>query len=104
MDGNSYPVAFSVDFPDRELDRLTSVFRIFMVIPIGIVLGTVAGGTWQWTNSRGATETAAAAGGLLFFGPLLMILFRLLGHRGACGRDRGVVRDLVHWPLSSRDF
>jgi hypothetical protein len=76
MDESSHPVAFSVEFPDRELNRLTSFFRIFMIIPIGIVLGAVAGGTWQWTNSQGATETAAAAGGLLFFGPLLMILFR----------------------------
>ena len=31
-----YPVQFSVDFPDRPLDRLTSFFRIFTVIPIGL--------------------------------------------------------------------
>ena len=48
MDGISYPVSFSVDYPDRELDRVTSVFRIFTVIPIGIVLGAVAGGTWEF--------------------------------------------------------
>jgi hypothetical protein len=76
MDGVSYPVSFSVDYPDRELDRLTSFFRIFTVIPIGIVLASVAGGTWQWTYGNGAAGAAAGAGGLLFFGPLLMILFR----------------------------
>jgi hypothetical protein len=76
MDGTSYPVSFSVDYPDRELDRLTSFFRIFTVIPIGIVLGAVAGETWQWSSGHGATGAAAGAGGLLFFGPLLMILFR----------------------------
>ncbi len=66
----SYPVQFSVDYPDRPLDRLTTAFRIIVVIPIAIVLGTV---------SAAGTSTgvgAAAAGGLLFLGPVLMILFR----------------------------
>ena len=70
-----YPVQFSVDYPDRPLDRLTTFFRLFMAIPIAIVLGAVAGGTWQWTNGRTAA-VAAGAGGLLFFAPLLMIVFR----------------------------
>ncbi len=66
----SYPVQFSVDYPDRPLDRLTTAFRIIVVIPIAIVLGTV---------SAAGTSTgvgAVAAGGLLLLGPLLMILFR----------------------------
>src|SRR5260370_32515930 len=76
MDGPSYPVSFSVDYPDRELDRMTSFFRILTVIHIAIVLGAVAGGTWEWNYGNGATGTAAGAGGLLFFAPLLMIVFR----------------------------
>jgi hypothetical protein len=40
-----YPVQFSVDYPDRLLDRLRSVFRIFLVIPIAIVLGAVSANT-----------------------------------------------------------
>jgi hypothetical protein len=76
MDGVSYPVSFSVDYPDRDLDRVTTFFRIFTVIPIAIVLGAVSGGTWQWSYHNGASGVAAGAGGLLFFGPLLMILFR----------------------------
>jgi Domain of unknown function (DUF4389) len=76
MNGTSYPVTFSVDYPDRELNRMTSFFRIFTVIPIGIVLGTVAGGTWDWSYHYDTSGAAAGAGGLLFFGPLLMILFR----------------------------
>ena len=75
MDGIPYPVTFSVDYPDRDLNRLTTFFRIFTVIPIAIVLGAVAGGSWQYSNGR-TTGAVAAAGGLLFFGPLLMILFR----------------------------
>jgi hypothetical protein len=74
MDRATYPVSFSVDYPDRALNRLTSFFRIFMVIPIAFVLGAVGGEGWQWTYHNGA-ETLAA-GGLLFLGPLLMILFR----------------------------
>jgi hypothetical protein len=72
----TYPVEFSVDYPDRSLNRLTSAFRIFVAIPILIVLGTVSGGTWQWSSGRGTTLVAAGAGGLLFVAPLLMILFR----------------------------
>jgi Domain of unknown function (DUF4389) len=72
----AYPVRFTVDYPDRPLDRLTTGFRIFVAIPILIVLGTVSGGeSWQW----GTDNTQAAvvgAGGLLFLGPLLLILFR----------------------------
>jgi Domain of unknown function (DUF4389) len=76
MDQVSYPVQFSVDYPDRPLNRLTSFFRIFTAIPIAIVLGAVSGGAWQWSYGNGATGTAAGAGGLLFLAPLLMILFR----------------------------
>ena len=74
--GTSYPVSFSVDYPDRDLDRMTSFFRIFTVIPIAFVLGTVDGGAWNWSYGSGTSGFAAGAGGLLFFGPLLMILFR----------------------------
>jgi hypothetical protein len=75
MQQATYPVQFSVDYPDRPLNRLTTCFRLILVIPIAIVLGAVAGGTWQWTNGRTAA-VAAGAGGLLFFAPLLMIVFR----------------------------
>ncbi len=81
MQQATYPVQFSVDYPDRPLNRLTTFFRIFMVIPIAIVLGAVTGGTWQWTSGTSGGRTvvvaaAAGAGGLLFFAPLLMIVFR----------------------------
>jgi hypothetical protein len=69
-----YPLRYAVDYPDRPLNRLTTFFRIFTVIPIAIVLGTVAHATYGSWDDNGATY--AAAGGLLFAGPLLMILFR----------------------------
>ncbi len=76
MNQPQYPVSFSVDYPDRSLDRVTTLFRIIVAVPILVLLGTVSGGTWQWTTENGTATGAAGAGGLLFFGPLLMILFR----------------------------
>jgi hypothetical protein len=69
-----YPLTYSVEYPDRELNRLSSFFRIFTVIPIAIVIGTVAHATYGGWDENGSGYVAA--GGLLFAGPLLMILFR----------------------------
>jgi Domain of unknown function (DUF4389) len=70
-----YPVQFSVDYPDRQLNRVTTAFRIFVAIPILVVLGSVSASNWEWRSGQSST-VAAGAGGLLFFGPLLLILFR----------------------------
>jgi hypothetical protein len=72
---DQYPVQFSVEYPDRSLDRLTTFFRIFTVIPIAIVLGTVVGTSWGGYGDQ-ATSYALVGGGFLFLAPLLMILFR----------------------------
>jgi hypothetical protein len=72
----AYPVQFSVDYPERPLNRVTTLFRIFVIVPILIVLGAVSGGTWQWSTPEGGNVVVAGSGGLLFFAPLLLILFR----------------------------
>ena len=69
----TYPVQFSVDYPDRSLNRLTTAFRIVVAIPILIVLLTVSGST---STAAEHGSTFAGAGGLLVLGPLLMILFK----------------------------
>jgi hypothetical protein len=61
-----YPVTFSVDYPDRELDRLTTAFRIFTVIPIGIVLAALGSQYFYYS----------AGGAIVFLPTLLMLLFR----------------------------
>jgi hypothetical protein len=73
-----YPVRFAVDYPERELNRLTTFFRIFTIIPIAIVLGVVSGGNYNfdWGGANNAGTTLTAAGGFLFLAPLLLILFR----------------------------
>ena len=57
-----------MDYPDRTLNRLTTFFRLFTVIPIAIVLGTVSHATFGGWDSNGTTYIAA--GGILFAGPL----------------------------------
>lgn len=78
----AYPVQFSVDYPERELDRLTTAFRILMVIPIAIVLAFVSGasgppaGTYDGDGPGPGAWIAFGGGGILVLAPLVMILFR----------------------------
>jgi hypothetical protein len=67
--GPAYPLSFDVPYPDRDLNRVSTGFRIFAVIPIAIVLATLGG-------TGGGPWYGAGAGGILFIPVLLMILFR----------------------------
>jgi hypothetical protein len=73
---DAYPVQYAVDYPDRDLNRVSSAFRIFTAIPILILLGTITG--YQSSYDTGATTTTVVVTGtgLLFAPPFLMILFR----------------------------
>lgn len=59
-----HPVQFSVDYPDGQLDRLSSFFRIIAIVPIAVVFWLVQGSEHAWL------------GGVLFLATLAMILFR----------------------------
>jgi hypothetical protein len=73
----TYPVRFGVDYPDRPLNRLSTAFRVFTVIPIAIVLSSIAGYSTEWADASGTSSTVVVGGtGLLTIPPLLMILFR----------------------------
>jgi hypothetical protein len=74
--GDQYPVQFSVEYPDRDLDRLMTAFRIIVAIPILIVLGAIDGGWGSWGGGGSGEWVAAGGGGILFFPTLLMIVFR----------------------------
>lgn len=74
MDQAPYPLQFSVDYPDRPMNRLTTAFRIILVIPILTILGGVNGGSWGWSEE--GRSVAAGAGGLVVFSTALMIVFR----------------------------
>jgi hypothetical protein len=70
----AYPATLTIDYPDRPLNRLTTFFRIFIVIPIAIILALVSGANFDW--GRMHWDWNLAAGGILFLATLLMILFR----------------------------
>ena len=74
----NHPVTFSVDYPERALNRATSAFRIFTIIPIAIVFAAIGGFESGSNAASGHSTTVVAIGGtgLLFIPPLLMILFR----------------------------
>jgi hypothetical protein len=71
----AYPVTFSVDYPERELNRLTTGFRLIVAIPILVVLAALGGEGAHYGNEQ-SWAFGGGAGGLLFLAPLLMILFR----------------------------
>jgi hypothetical protein len=74
----AYPVRFAVDYPERDLNRLTTAFRVFVAIPILIVIASIGGYTTRYSEGAEQTTSTIAIGGtgLLFLPPLLMILFR----------------------------
>ncbi len=71
----AYPVTLTIDYPDRALNRLTTFFRIFTLVPIAIILALVSGTGFGW-DTASDWGGLFAAGGILFLAPLLMILFR----------------------------
>ncbi len=78
----TYPVTFNVDYPDRDLDRLTSAFRIVVAIPILAVLSLLTGASLHYVttnNTTNETATLATGGGVLFLPLVLMIVFRVSG-------------------------
>jgi hypothetical protein len=73
----AYPATLGIDYPDRNLNRLSSFFRLLVAIPIGIVLSLMTSGSFStWTTGTPGWRSGAAAGGLVFLPLVLMILFR----------------------------
>ncbi len=70
-----YPASLSVDYPDRELNRLTSFFRLIVIIPIGILLCLVSGAVFSGEEDH-ALVGMFSAGGVLFLATMLMLVFK----------------------------
>lgn len=73
-----YPARLEVAYPDR-LKRVTTAFRLILVIPIAIVSSVLAGGGTQNVRTSGGTwvtTTSAGISGGLFVATLLMIVVR----------------------------
>jgi len=72
-----YAATLAIDYPDRNLNRLTSFFRIITVIPILIVLAFLVGTTFGNEQTRQATwHMQISTAGFVVLPTLLMILFR----------------------------
>jgi len=74
----AYPARLDVDYVE-EHDRVKTLFRIFLVIPIAIVYGALTAGATQTSTNRTGETVSTSSGGIvagLFVATLLMILFR----------------------------
>jgi len=77
-----YPAALEIDYPDRDLDRLTSFFRPIVFIPVGILLmllsgpARLGGPPQQFDGSDPAVMLTVGAGGILALPTALMLVFR----------------------------
>jgi hypothetical protein len=60
----AFPATLEIDYPDGALDRLTTFFRPFTVIPIAIILSLLT------------KATVVGSGGMVFLATVLMLLFR----------------------------
>ncbi|TLZ27054.1 MAG: DUF4389 domain-containing protein [Gammaproteobacteria bacterium] len=69
---SGFPATLEIDYPDRELDRLTTVFRLFTIIPIAVILALLTRGTVH----AGAANHVVGSGGIVFLATVLMLLFR----------------------------
>jgi hypothetical protein len=67
-----YPATLEIDYPDRELNRLTTFFRPLVAIPALIVLTLVTGPMIQVGRERGSF----VSGGVIAAATALMLLFR----------------------------
>ena len=77
-----FPATLEIEYPERELDPLSTFFRPLTFIPIAIVLALVSGPTTLGRPPAGAESTGPGvililgAGGVLFLPTLLMLVFR----------------------------
>lgn len=77
-DAEPYQARLEIDRPET-LNRVTTAFRIILIIPIAIVLGILTNSgtnTVQSSDGDWVTTTGTSITGALFLVTLLMILFR----------------------------
>ncbi len=76
IDGSAYPARLEIDYPE-QLSRLTTAFRIILIIPILVVSSALTGGnTSLLTDGNPLVTIVGGFAGTLTFATLLMILFR----------------------------
>lgn len=68
-----FPATLEIEYPDRELNRLTTAFRLFTVIPIAVILALVSGP--QSGGGQPPRGLALACGGLVVLPTILLLVF-----------------------------
>jgi hypothetical protein len=74
----TYAARLDVDYAE-QYDRVTTLFRIVLIIPIAIVYGVLTAGETRTVIQESGEVASTTSGGIvagLFFATLLMILFR----------------------------
>lgn len=74
----AYPARLAVDYGDQH-NRVTTAFRVILVIPIAIVLSALTAGATRTVYTETGKQVTTTSGGIasgLFLATLLMILFR----------------------------
>ena len=74
--GHDYPLTFSVEYPYRRLNRLTTALRIFTIIPIAILAATIEGGGFGAQAGAEGVKYTGGGIGILVIPVVLMLLFR----------------------------
>jgi len=70
----AYPVTFSVDYPERDLNRVSTFFRVFAAIPIVILADLLPGGGLAAGQYYGGASGVAISAGTLVFAPIVLML------------------------------
>jgi len=73
-----YPARLEVAYSDQH-NRVTTLFRLVLIIPIAIVYGVITAGATETVYDQSGQVVSTTAGGIaagLFLATLLMILFR----------------------------
>ena len=73
-----YPARLEIDYPDQH-NRVTTLFRAALVIPIAIVISVLTAGITRTVYDESGQTTSTTSGGItvgLFVATVLMIVFR----------------------------
>ena len=73
---DSYPVRFSVDYPEGPRNRLTALVRIILAIPILLIVALVSGYSSSGNLTIDQATSPLVVGGVVWTATILMLLFR----------------------------
>jgi hypothetical protein len=71
----SYPVSLTVEYPEGPRNRVTVFFRLFLAVPVIVLLNMFVGSPWSYNFGWNA-QALVTVGGFIFLPTLLVLLFR----------------------------